>query len=45
METNLRGEMTVAIDESQFSLKDGGFIRAIASTLKASSVEVSPFYI
>ena len=39
METNLRGEMTVAIEESQFSLKDNVFIRAIASTLRASSAE------
>lgn len=40
IETNLRGEMTVAVDESQFSLKDSEFIRVIASTLKASSVKV-----
>lgn len=40
METNLRGEMTVAINKSQFSLKDGSFIRAIAFTLGTSSVEV-----
>ena len=33
--------MTVAIDESQFSLKDGGFIRAIASTLRAGSEKVT----
>lgn len=39
METNLRGEMTVAVLQSQFSLKDSDFIRAIASTLKASSVK------
>ena len=41
METNLRGEMTVAVDDSQFTLKDSGFVRAIASTLRASTVEVS----
>ena len=40
METNLRGEMTVAVDESQFSLKDNEFIRAIAATLRAGSAEV-----
>ena len=45
METNIRGEITVAVDESQFSLKDNDFIRVIASTLRASSAEVSKYFI
>ncbi|XP_028396009.1 L-asparaginase-like [Dendronephthya gigantea] len=43
MENNIRGEMTVAVDESQFSLKDNDFIRVIASTLRASSAKEMHF--
>jgi hypothetical protein len=41
METNLRGEMTEATDVPQLSLTQDGFIRAIASTSRASIVKVS----
>lgn len=40
MKQNLRGELTVAQSQEQFSLKDNEFIEAVALSLHVGSSEV-----
>jgi hypothetical protein len=40
MKQNLRGELTVAQSQEQFSLKDSEFIEAVALSLHVGSSEV-----
>lgn len=40
MRQNIRGELTVAQSQEQFSLRDSEFIEAVAASLRTGSSEV-----